>query len=280
MHNIWLARLGKLLVAVAAGWLLLRWIEWRNLYCPTSAITETPKTYGVEFEDVEFVAEDGARLYGWWVPCANARGTIIHCHGNGGNIGHRAWMAADFHRLGLNAFIFDYRGYGRSRGIPTEEGTYRDARAAYEVVRARYGQAEDPPVILHGQSLGGAVAIHLALDKPVRGLIVESSFTSVPDMAAKYYPWLPRRLIRFKYDALARVGQLAIPKLFAHSPDDEIVPFPLGQRLFQAAAGPKSFVALSGGHNDSGWTSTPEYWRAINHLVDQALGPMVEKNAK
>ncbi len=178
----------------------MRYFEWRNVYFPTREFAAKPDQLGMEFEDVDFMSEDARLLHGWWIPCANARGTVIHCHGNAGNIGDRVELAADLHRLRLNVFLFDYRGYGLSRGLPTETGTYADARAAYEVVRARYNDSERPPIIVHGQSLGGAVAIQLALDKSVRGLVVESSFTSVSDMARRLYALS----IRFAGESRAR----------------------------------------------------------------------------
>jgi fermentation-respiration switch protein FrsA (DUF1100 family) len=250
----------------------LRFLEWKMIYFPRAEVEATPDLLGLKFEDITFIAEDGVKLNGWWVPHAQARGTLLHCHGNAGNLGHRVELAARLHQLGVNVFLFDYRGYGKSCGRPSERGLARDARAAYEFVRAQYGDAERPPILLHGQSLGGAVAAQLALEKKVRGLILESAFTSVPDMARQLYPGLPlHRLIMTRFDTLAHVTQLTIPKLIAHSPDDEVVPFEMGRRLFAAAAPPKQFVALTGGHNDGLWT--PEYERALHELLAQTLGP-------
>ena len=263
------------LILLGAVLAYLRFFEWRNLYYPAHQIEATPSLFGLQYEDVNFISEDGRMLHGWWIPHPRARGTVIHCHGNAGNIGDRAWMAADLHRLKVNVFLFDYRGYGESRGLPTEKGTYRDARAAYEVVRARYQDVESPPVVLHGQSLGGAVAIQLALDKPVRGLIVESSFSSVIDMGQKLYPLLPIRwFCYFRYDSVSKAPRLNIPKLFAHSPQDDLIPYDLGEKLYQAAAPPKEFVVLEGAHNDAGWSLTPAYWRAIEKFMDHVLGPV------
>ena len=263
------------LVALGVIWFCARYFEWKNLYYPAKALESTPASMGLAYENITFVTEDGRTLNGWWIPCENARGTVIHCHGNAGNIGDRVWMAADFNRLGVNVFLFDYRGYGLSRGIPTERGTYLDARAAYEVVRAKYGDAENPPVIVHGQSLGGAVAVQLALDKPVRGLMVESTFSSVPEMARILYPGLPVwRLCSFKYDSLSKVGRLGIPKLFAHSREDDLVPFELGRKLYEAAAQPKQFIQLTGGHNEAGWPASPAYWSAIERFVASVFNPL------
>lgn len=271
LHAV-VSRIVWAVVIVVGLWLYLRYFEWRNIYYPTRTIDTLPSDAGLEFEDVWFVAEDGCQLHGWWMPHENARGTIIMFHGNGGNVSGWMWMAADLHRLGVNVFLFDYRGYGRSRGIPTEEGTYRDGRAAFEVARARHADAEAPPVILYGISLGGAVAIQVACDKPAAGLIVESTFSSTLEMGRLLYPWLPVRLIcHWRYDSTGKVAKLTIPKLFAHSTEDELVPCQMGRQLHDLAAEPKQFCELRGGHNDGGWSVTPEYWRAIEGFLDRLL---------
>jgi hypothetical protein len=181
-------------------------------------------------------------------------------------------ICRDLHQLGAHVFIFDYRGYGRSRGFPTESGTYRDARAAYEVVRARYADADQPPVLLYGRSLGGAVAVQLALDRPVRGVVLEGAFTSTRDMARMLFPGLPLQYFcRFQYDALAKIRGLQAPKLLAHSRDDEVVPPAMGRTLFEAAAEPKLFYELRGGHNDIGWNTDPGYGKALEQFVRRCL---------
>jgi fermentation-respiration switch protein FrsA (DUF1100 family) len=267
-------RVLQLVVIVAAVWLYLRFFEWRNLYHPTRRLAATPAVMGLEFEDVFFMTEDGRRLHGWWIPSDGARGTIIYCHGNAGNIGDRVAPCADLLKLDLNVFIFDYRGYGLSRGIPNEKGTYRDARAAYEVVRARYDDTEDPPVIIYGGSLGGAVAIQLALDKNVRGLILENTFPSVIEVGERLYPWLPIRWFsRYRYDSTVKVPDLRVPKLFAHSMHDQLIPYDMGRRLFEKAAEPKQFITLQGYHEEATWNETPTYWRAMEVFVTSVLGP-------
>ena len=260
------------IVALGAAYLMARYFEWRNVYYPSRELLATPEEAGLDFEEVDFITEDGRLLYGWWIPHPQARGTVIHCHGNAGNIGDRVELAGDLHRLRVNVFLFDYRGYGLSRGLPTEKGTYADVRAAYEVARARHNDSDAPPIVVHGQSLGGAVAIQLALDKPVRGLVIESTFTSVAEMARRLYPRLPlHRLVRFRYDSLAKISRVSAPKLFAHSRTDDLIPFEMGRRLFEAAPEPKEFVALTGGHNEAGWHTSPDYWLALQRFVDRVL---------
>ncbi len=263
----------RLFFWIAALWLLLRWFEWKSLYVPSRVVDRTPADVGMEFEDVDFFAEDGVRLHGWWIPHPAARGTILYFHGNGMNIANRVELCRDLHRLDVNIFIFDYRGYGRSRGWYTsEQGTYRDARAAYEVVRARYGDEENPPVVAYGASLGAAIAAQLALDKPVRGAVFEAGFNNVVDVGSRIYPWLPLRwLVKSRYEADRRVAQLHIPKLFAHSRDDTLIPPDLGQKLFDAAAEPKERMELTGPHGESGWNETPAFWRVLSEFVDRTL---------
>ena len=251
----------------------LRFFEWRSLYYPARELKGDPSEMGLEFEDIRFVAEDDCKLHGWWIPHEEARGTVIVFHGNAGNIGDRTWMVGDLHKLGLNIFIFDYRGYGKSSGMTREKGLYRDARAAFEVVRAKYADSEEPPVILYGRSLGGSVAVQLALEKPVKGLILESTFTSTIAMAKKLYPVLPSRLLcSQRYDSLAKIDRVTVPLMIAHSLDDTLIPYEMGQALFEKATTPtKIFCQLRGDHNDSGWTLQSPYWLQIEAFLDSVL---------
>ncbi len=263
-----------ILALLAVLYASVRYFEWSNFYVPRREWLANPGLFGLEYEDVTFISEDGRVLSGWWVPHPAARGALIYCHGNACNIGDLADVIATLRRLRLHLFVFDYRGYGKSRGIPTEQGTYRDARAAYEVVRARYEDAESPPVLAYGHSLGGPVALQLALDKPVRGVITEGAFSSSLDIGRLLYPGLPlRHLLHFKYDAAEKAAAVRVPKLFAHSPDDRIIPYELGQKLYHAAAEPKTFVLLKGDHSDNDWTRNPEAWSALEAFVEGVLGP-------
>lgn len=257
-------------------WLGIRWFEQRSVYVPSRVLDATPADAGLAFEDVDFFAEDAVKLHGWWLPHPQARGTLLYCHGNGANIANRVNLCADLHRLGVNVFIFDYRGYGRSKGWPTEKGTYRDARAAFEVVRAKYDDAEEPPVVVYGASLGGPIAAQLALDKPVKGLVIEASFPSAVELGRVLYPWLPVRwLARYRYDAASRVSRSDVPKLFASSREDALVPFELGYQLYEAAAEPKQFVEINGPHDEGGWARHPGYARALEQFLARVLGPTV-----
>ncbi len=259
-----------LLLTVLYG--AVRVVEWRNLYHPVRSIEHRPSDIGMEYEQVEILTEDGVRLHAWWIPGEDARGTVIICHGNAGNIGDRIWMAQDLRSLGLNVLLFDYRGYGKSRGFTTEQGTYRDVRAAYEYARSRHDNVDDPPIMLYGRSLGGAVALQGAIDKEVRGLVIESTFASVKAMARTLYPVLPLHwIVHFRYDNAKKISQLRVPVLVAHSVDDEMIPFEQGKLLYEKAPEPKFFQDLRFGHNDAGWNTAQNYWETLEEFVDKIL---------
>ena len=171
-----------LALLAAAGWIGLLRFENRQLYQPTAALAATPAQFQLRYQDVQFSAADGTPLFGWWIPANRPRGTVVYCHGNAGNIGGRAQLAPEFTRRGFNLFLWDYRGYGRSGGRPTEKGFYADARAAYDAAEA---MSRKLPVIAYGHSLGAAVAIQLAQDRPLAGLIVQGGFASMADMAKR-----------------------------------------------------------------------------------------------
>ena len=229
--------------------LMLFLFQSRLVYFPDRELTATPQQAGLDFESVTLMTADDVRLSAWWVPAPNARGVLLFCHGNAGNIGHRVESLRIFHGLGLSTLIFDYRGYGQSEGTPSEQGTYQDAEAAWRHVVEERGTPPDR-IVIFGRSLGGAVAVWLAGRHPPATLIAESTFTSIVDMAAAQYPYFPVRwLARIHYDSLKRIPQLGSPVLVVHSPQDEMIPFHHGRTLFQAANPPKQFLEISGDHN-------------------------------
>lgn len=265
-------KLLPLLIAAAALYGAFRWFEWRQTFHPSRAMEGDPSGVGLAFENVVFFAEDGVKLHGWWIPHPDAAGAILYCHGNAGNISTRLGVAEGLHRLGVNVFMFDYRGYGLSRGVPGEQGLYRDARAAYEVVRARYEDAEHPPVIVYGASLGGAPAVRVAAEKSVRGLVIEGGFPTSIDVAERWYPFLPASMLaRYRFDSASLIMGLAMPKLIAHSHRDQVIPYDLGVQLHQIAAHPKHFITLQGDHGEAGWEDTPAYFSELQRFVQQTL---------
>jgi hypothetical protein len=248
-------------------------VQPRLVYYPEygQSITRTPDDLGLDYEAVELATDDGETLHGWFVPAPGAKATVLFFHGNAGNISHRMGYLAMLYSLGYNTFILDYRGYGESSGVPSESGTYRDAQAAWQYVTVKKGIAPSE-IVLFGESLGGAVAAWLATRKEPGLLVLASAFTSVPDMGAKLYPFLPVRLLsRFDYDTLEYLKAVTCPVFVAHSPQDEIVPFAQGQALYEAAPAPKQFLELQGGHNN-GFIYMQEDWvKALGDFIDANL---------
>ncbi len=234
-------------VLLAAG---VRYVESKSVFYPARPIAVTPAALDLAFEDIFIKTQDNVTINAWLIKSSTGRGTLIFCHGNAGNIGDRLGKILLFHQMGLNVLIIDYRGYGKSEGRPNEAGIYKDAVAAYDYLRVRHDLASSP-IIGYGESLGGAVVIDLATKRDLAALVVDSSFTSAADMAKTIYPFIPSFLLGTKLDSAAKVHAVNIPKLFIHSRADEVVPFRLGERLYQAAAKPKEFLELSGGHNDT-----------------------------
>ncbi len=203
-------------------------------------------------------ASDGVSVHGWFVPGESER-VLLYFHGNAGNISHRLYSIREWRELGLSVFIIDYRGYGQSGGKPTEKGLYRDGEAAWRYLTGDRGIAPEN-IVLFGRSLGGSVAAWLAAREDPAALIVESSFTSVPDIGQEAYPWLPVRwLSRFKHATRDAVEKVASPVLVVHSRDDEIIPFHHGEAIFAAANEPKTFLEIRGGHNDGHAVSATVY---------------------
>lgn len=274
-------RLGRLgaavVIGIALGTAVLAVIIWtqiekRFLFFPTQEIAYTPGQAGLDYEEVFFFTQDGLRLHGWYVP-GRTDVTWLWFHGNGDNISHRVdEMALIQQRLGVNQFIFDYQGYGRSEGRPTEQGTYRDARAALEYLQNRPDGAADR-IVYFGRSLGAAVAVELATSQPPLGMVLVSPFASVGDMARLTTPFFPVRwpvqwLVGNRYDSLARIGRVDRPLLILHGDQDQTVPVSQGKKLFEAANSPKQFRLLAGaGHNDTYSTGGAEYWDALTEFM-------------
>ncbi len=238
---------------------------------PTRELLASPRDIGLGYEDVELHTADGVRLHGWYVPAADARGTLLFLHGNAGNVSHRLDSLRIFHDLGLAVLIIDYRGYGRSEGKPSEQGLQQDALAAWNhLVEVR---GETPArIVVFGRSLGASLAAWLAARRPVAGLILESAFISVPELAAELYWWLPaRRLARLRHDTLEAVTRVRSPVLVAHSPDDEIIPYRHGRALYEAAPSAKQFLRLRGDHNSGFLLSGMDYVHGLAAFLDPIL---------
>lgn len=243
------------------------------IFFPSRLIIQTPKAVDLNYQDVRFHSSDGIKLNGWWIEKEGAEGTLIWFHGNGGNMGDRVDHIKLFYDfLPLHLFMIDYRGYGKSEGTPSEEGTYRDAEAALAFVQSR-GQPKSQKLFYYGQSLGSAIAVELAMRKAPDALILESPFTSIRDMARVAYPFLPLGfLIRTEYNSLSKIGKISCPVLILHGDRDEIIPWEQGKALFEAANQPKTFTLLPGaGHNDTFILGGEPYLREWGRLIRTVL---------
>ena len=270
MRVIW--HILGILAAVYAGLMLvLYFFQARLVFYPETGreIIATPAQAGLPYEDIRLTTGDGLSLHGWYVPAPQPRGTVLFLHGNAGNISHRIDSVQMFHRLGYSTLIFDYRGYGNSGGTPSEQGTYRDAEAAWRYLTEQR-RIPSCRIVLFGESLGGAVGAWLAARQKPAALMIASGFTSVPDLARQFYPYLPVRwLARIRYDTAENLRAVTAPVLIAHSPEDEIIPFEHGRALYAAANPPRRFLELAGGHND-GFIFMRESWvKTLGDFLDE-----------
>lgn len=238
------------------------------LFFPDREIRHTPKDIGLAYDEVSFTTKDGVVITGWFIPADDEKGVILFCHGNAGNVSDRLDSIQIFHKLGASVLIFDYRGYGRSGGSISEHGTYLDAEAAWDyLVESKHKSPGD--IIIFGRSLGGAIAAETALRKGPAGLILESTFLSVPAIAGTYYPWLPvKYLAKYRYSTVDKVALIASPKLIIHSREDEIIPFEHGRKIYEKAAPPKEFLEIRGGHNEGFMLSGDSYRQGLGRFIE------------
>jgi len=251
-----------------------------RLASPEDAVVYQPMPYpagewepaGLDFADAWFEAEDGTKLHGWFCEARDPRAVVLICHGNAGNITHRAHLLAMLQKQQqVSVLAFDYRGYGRSAGLPSEDGLIQDARAARAWLAERAAIAEQEVVLL-GRSLGGGVAVQLAARDGARGLILESTFTSLPDVAGSMFPFTPvRYLMKHRFHSLAKIDEYDGPLLVIHGDEDRLVPIRQGEALFLAANGPKRFVTINGG--DHNWLPTPTYRAELDRFFTELNSP-------
>ncbi len=226
----------------------------------------SPADIGLPYRAVSISTTDGETLHAWWVEHPSPRARVLFSHGNAGNISHRLGTLRLLYDLRASVLLYDYRGYGQSTGRPDEQGFYVDGDSALAWLDEQ-GTNGSAPVVLMGRSMGAAVAAYLAAKHQVAGLVIESGFTSVPDLAQEIYWWLPARwLARIKLPTLEFVSGSSQPTLVIHSPDDEIVPFEHGLRLFEAAPQPSDFVELAGSHNTGFFESEETYVTGLDRF--------------
>jgi fermentation-respiration switch protein FrsA (DUF1100 family) len=263
---LWWRVVRVLLVGYLMILLMLTWLENSLIYFPAKYPAGWWKPRGLKFEDAEFQAADSTHLHGWYCEAERPQAVILFCHGNAGNLTHRVDIMQELPRYAnASLLLFDYRGYGKSEGSPDEAGVLADARAARKWLAGRAGVTEED-IVLWGESIGGAIAVDLAANDGARGLILEDSFTSLPDVGAYHYPLLPVRwLMKSRLDSLANIDRYQGPLLMAHGDADSIVPYSFGQRLFKAANEPKRFITQTDAdHNDP---RDEAFWQELKHFI-------------
>lgn len=257
---------GTIVTLVVTGLLGSVWSQQRRLiYFPSGGPITPAATVLPGARDVVLHTADGLDLGAWYLP-GSGDAAVLVLPGNGGDRSMRAPLAAGLHRMGLSVLLVDYRGYGGNPGKPTEEGLATDARAAHDWLT---GQPEVGRIVYLGESLGAAVAVALAVERPPAALILRSPFTSLADVAGEHYPWLPvGRLLMDRYPSLQRIPELQAPLLVIAGDDDDIVPWALSRRLYEAAPEPKEFLTVRGaGHNDPALSDGPEMMSTVERFL-------------
>jgi uncharacterized protein len=269
-----LAGLAGLCLGVAV--LMFQRFEHGMIYYPARVLDAKPGQLGRPFEEVFIPVENGEQVHAWYFPAHSGQAqasvpVVLVCHGNAGNISHRLDLARMLLEAGGSVLLFDYRGYGLSTGRPGEEGTYRDAQAAWRWLSQKGFAGAN--IVAYGESLGGGVAAELAVREPLGGLILQSTFTSIPDLGAELFPWLPVRLVgSVKYDTLHKLPRLKIPILILHSRQDKLIGFRHAERNFAAANPPKYICEIDGDHNDALYASRPKFLAAIRDFLRSLSG--------
>ena len=256
--------------------IFFRWFEHANVYHPNKVLDGSPADDGLPFEDVIVTTSDAVKVHGWFIPAPTnsprAGFVVLVSHGNAGNISHRTTLAGLLRRHGVAVLLYDYRGYGRSEGRPSEDGTYRDALAFHGWLKQR-GFAPEK-ILSYGESLGGGIASELARREKVGGLILQSTFTSIPDVGAELFPFLPVRLIStIRYATRERLPQIHVPVLVVHSAQDEIIGFSHAEKNFAAANEPKLLVTLTGSHNGGLFENEELFHDGMEKLLKLAGAP-------
>lgn len=260
-----------IVVVYAAIAILLYVGQTRLLFIPTHDIYRTPSSNGWRYDEVQ-LSVDGETTHGWFVHGPQpARGVVLFSHGNAGNIADRLESIGILRRLGFDVLAYDYGGYGRSTGSPSEARCYRDVRAMWRYLTEERSMAPEK-IVLFGRSLGAAVSCDLAAEVNAGAVIIESAFLSVPAMAQRLYPIFPARLLsRLKFDNATKIQRVDESILVVHSPDDTIIPYEHGKKLYEFASEPKRFLEIRGDHNEGFWLSGPVYTEGLDAFLREAL---------
>jgi hypothetical protein len=257
------------LLTYAALLIMMMWFENTLLLHPSKYPAGVWNPAGLTLEDAWFTGEDGTKLHGWYVEHDEPRAVVLFAHGNAGNVTHRAERLRNLHRHGMSVLVFDYRGFGRSEGAADARNILTDARAARAWLAQRAG-IDPRDIVLWGESLGGGVAVDLAAKEGARGLVLESTFNSLPEIAAYHYPWLPVRwLMRSRIDNEGQIALYQGPLLWSHGTADTIIPYQFGHKLFLAANEPKIAVTFEGGEHNG--PPHPEHRQLFRDALEKFL---------
>jgi len=274
MHVTWPYILSLIVIFFVLSIVFYTKIENFYVFFPQTSFDITPDDLHLNYKEVYFDTQDKEKLHGWFFPTNGNEPVIVISHGNACNISHMLEYASTFTEKNLQVFLFDYRGYGKSTGTPSEKGIYMDAQAAYDYLVNEEKILPDN-IILFGQSIGAATAIDVAIKNHVRSIIIEGAFTSTKEMSKKIFPMnLISFLLPSNYNNLEKIAHITVPKLIIHSEDDEIVPFSMGKRLFEASREPKYFYTIKGaGHNDTFIVGGDKYFQAFVYFINHSKLP-------
>lgn len=264
-------KIKSVVFSLFTGWIIVNGLIYLQqpgmVFYPLKEIEVTPKEWALPYETVKIELADKSKISAWYLPHPEANKTVLFFHGNGGNISHRGNSLFIFHKLKLNVLIIDYAGYGESEGTPSEDSLYQSAQAAWKYLITDK-KAEPEKIIIFGRSLGGAVAVDLATKVKAGGLILESTFSSVRDFVDITLPIMSNFLyLRYSFDSLEKIKKVNSPVLMIHSPDDEVIPFELGVKLFQGVTSQKDFIQIKGGHNDGFMQSISIYMQSLRAFI-------------
>jgi fermentation-respiration switch protein FrsA (DUF1100 family) len=274
MHVTWPYLLSLIIIFIALCLVFYPKIEDFYVFFPQTSFDITPDDLHLNYKEVYFYSQDKEKLHGWFFPTNMNEPVIMISHGNACNISHMLEYAGLLIEKNLQVFLFDYRGYGKSTGTPSEKGIYMDAQAAYDYL-VNEEKIHRDNIVLFGQSLGAAAAIDVAKKNHVRSIIIEGAFTSTKEMSKKMFPIsLISFLLPANYNNLDKIAHIHVPKLIIHSEDDEIVPFSMGKRLFEASREPKYFYTIKGaGHNDAFIVGGDKYFQAFAYFINHSKLP-------
>jgi len=263
----------KIVVFLIIFYLLLLvflFLKQKNLvYYPLKKIEQTPTDIGLKFSEEIIKTKDGINIFAWYIPSKMSDKVVLFFHGNAGNVSNRLDFISILNEMGFNILIIDYRGYGQSESIPSEKGTYLDAEASWDFLITSK-KVKEKNIIIWGRSLGGAIAAYLASKKNPGFLIIESSFTCIPEMGKKMFPFLPvKSMSRFRYDTKRYIQNVKSPILIIHSPKDEVVPYSHGEKLFTLASEPKEFLIINGSHNYGFIDSQAIYIDGVKNFLEK-----------